>query len=176
PAEAAAIAGAPGPKNATATAVDISSERTTFSPVGLCPCRLSGLILRKRSALLIQITVTVSAIRGQQSRDIVSNARQAPSRRHPRCSNGLMNRRSSRWLKELLIMERARIPGTSLDISRVALGTWAIGGWMWGGTDEAQSIATLRAAVEHGVDLIDTAPAYGFGHSAAIVGKGHAGG
>ena len=69
-------------------------------------------------------------------------------------------------------MERARIPGTSLDISRVALGTWAIGGWMWGGTDEAESIATIRAAVEqHGIDLIDTAPVYGFGRSEEIVGK-----
>ncbi len=66
---------------------------------------------------------------------------------------------------------RARIPGTSLDVSRVALGTWAIGGWMWGGTDEAESIATIRAAVEHGIDVIDTAPAYGFGRSEEIVGK-----
>jgi aryl-alcohol dehydrogenase-like predicted oxidoreductase len=73
-------------------------------------------------------------------------------------------------------MEHARISGTSLDISRVALGTWAIGGWMWGGTDEAESIATLRAALDHGVDLIDTAPAYGFGHSEEIVGKAFAGG
>ena len=73
-------------------------------------------------------------------------------------------------------MENGRIPGTSIDISRVALGTWAIGGWMWGGTDEAESIATLRAAVEHGVDLIDTAPAYGFGRSEEIVGKALAGG
>jgi aryl-alcohol dehydrogenase-like predicted oxidoreductase len=73
-------------------------------------------------------------------------------------------------------MERARIPGTSLDISRVALGTWAIGGWMWGGTDEAESIATIRAAVEqHGIDLIDTAPVYGFGRSEEIVGKALAG-
>ena len=73
-------------------------------------------------------------------------------------------------------MERARIPGTSLDISRVALGTWAIGGWMWGGTDEAESIATIRAAVEqHGIDLIDTAPVYGFGRSEEILGKALAG-
>jgi aryl-alcohol dehydrogenase-like predicted oxidoreductase len=47
---------------------------------------------------------------------------------------------------------------------------------MWGGTDEAESIATLRAAIEHGVDLIDTAPAYGFGRSEEIVGKALAGG
>src|SRR5215471_4068440 len=68
-------------------------------------------------------------------------------------------------------MERAAIVGTSLEVSRVALGTWAIGGWMWGGTEEAQSIATIRAAVEHGINLIDTAPAYGFGRSEEIVGK-----
>ena len=68
-------------------------------------------------------------------------------------------------------MEHALIPGTSLEISRVAIGTWAIGGWMWGGTDEAESIATIRAAVERGINVIDTAPAYGFGRSEEIVGK-----
>jgi len=68
-------------------------------------------------------------------------------------------------------MERAAIIGTSLEVSRVALGTWAIGGWMWGGTDEAESVATIRAAVEHGINVIDTAPAYGFGRSEEIVGK-----
>ena len=68
-------------------------------------------------------------------------------------------------------IERAAIPGTSLKVSRVALGTWAIGGWMWGGTDEAESIATIRAAVEHGINVIDTAPAYGFGRSEEIVAK-----
>jgi aryl-alcohol dehydrogenase-like predicted oxidoreductase len=69
------------------------------------------------------------------------------------------------------MMEYAHIPGTSFEVSRVALGTWAIGGWMWGGTDEAESIATIHAAVEHGINLIDTAPAYGFGRSEEIVGK-----
>ena len=68
-------------------------------------------------------------------------------------------------------MEYAEIAGTGLKPSRVALGTWAIGGWMWGGTDEEQSIATIRAAVERGINLIDTAPAYGFGRSEEIVGK-----
>jgi len=67
--------------------------------------------------------------------------------------------------------EHAEIPGASLKASRVALGTWAIGGWMWGGTDEAESIATIRAAPDHGVDVIDTAPVYGFGRSEEIVGK-----
>jgi aryl-alcohol dehydrogenase-like predicted oxidoreductase len=46
-----------------------------------------------------------------------------------------------------------------------------MGGWMWGGTDDLQSIATIRAAVEHGVNVIDTAPAYGFGRSEEVVGK-----
>lgn len=68
-------------------------------------------------------------------------------------------------------MEKIAIGSSGLTTSRIGLGTWAIGGWMWGGTDEAQSIATIRAAVERGVTLIDTAPVYGFGHSEEIVGK-----
>jgi aryl-alcohol dehydrogenase-like predicted oxidoreductase len=68
-------------------------------------------------------------------------------------------------------MDVAVIPGTSLKVSRVAIGTWAIGGWMWGGTDDGESIATIRAAIDHGINVIDTAPAYGFGRSEEIVGK-----
>jgi aryl-alcohol dehydrogenase-like predicted oxidoreductase len=68
-------------------------------------------------------------------------------------------------------MEHASIPGTSLSVSRVAIGTWAIGGWMWGGTDETESVATIRAALEHGINVIDTAPVYGFGRSEELVGK-----
>ena len=68
-------------------------------------------------------------------------------------------------------MELADIPGTSLKVSRVAIGTWAIGGWMWGGTDEAESVSTIRAALEQGINVVDTAPVYGFGRSEEIVGK-----
>jgi aryl-alcohol dehydrogenase-like predicted oxidoreductase len=68
-------------------------------------------------------------------------------------------------------MELTSIPGTLLKVSPVAIGTWAIGGWMWGGTDEAQSVATIRAAFEHGINVVDTAPVYGFGRSEEIVGK-----
>src|SRR6202048_1150170 len=68
-------------------------------------------------------------------------------------------------------MELTAIPGTSLKVSPVAIGTWAIGGWMWGGTDEAQSIATIQAAFERGINLVDTAPVYGFGRSEEIVGR-----
>src|SRR6202043_342942 len=68
-------------------------------------------------------------------------------------------------------MEFNDIPGTSLKVSPVAIGTWAIGGWMWGGTDETESIATIRAAIEHGINVVDTAPVYGFGRSEEIIGK-----
>jgi aryl-alcohol dehydrogenase-like predicted oxidoreductase len=68
-------------------------------------------------------------------------------------------------------MERRAIPGTSLKVSPVAIGTWAIGGWMWGGTDEAESIATIQAAFGHGINIVDTAPVYGFGRSEEIVGR-----
>jgi aryl-alcohol dehydrogenase-like predicted oxidoreductase len=68
-------------------------------------------------------------------------------------------------------MEQITIGSSCLKTSRIGLGTWAIGGWMWGGSDEAQSIATIRSAVERGVTLIDTAPVYGFGRSEEIVGK-----
>jgi aryl-alcohol dehydrogenase-like predicted oxidoreductase len=68
-------------------------------------------------------------------------------------------------------METFHIPGTSLTPSRIGLGTWAIGGWMWGGTDEAESIRTIHAALDRGITLIDTAPVYGFGRSEEIVGK-----
>src|SRR5215831_5852713 len=68
-------------------------------------------------------------------------------------------------------MEQIAIGTSGLTTSRVGLGTWAIGGRMWGGTDDAQSVATIRSAVERGVSLIDTAPVYGFGRSEEIVGK-----
>jgi len=67
--------------------------------------------------------------------------------------------------------EAIDIPGTELRVSRVALGTWAMGGWMWGGTDERAAVATIRAALEQGINLIDTAPVYGFGVSEEIVGR-----
>src|ERR1700752_467300 len=67
--------------------------------------------------------------------------------------------------------ELTSIPGTSLKVSPVAIGTWAIGGGMWGGTDEAESISTIRAAFDRGINIVDTAPVYGFGRSEEIVGK-----
>src|SRR5580658_10352708 len=68
-------------------------------------------------------------------------------------------------------MEYTVISGTEMKVSRIAQGTWAIGGWMWGGTDERESIRTIHAALDKGITLIDTAPVYGFGVSEEIVGK-----
>jgi aryl-alcohol dehydrogenase-like predicted oxidoreductase len=73
-------------------------------------------------------------------------------------------------------IEFADVKGTDLKVSRVGLGTWAIGGWMWGGTDEANSLETIRAALALGLNVIDTAPVYGCGRSEEIVGKALAGG
>ena len=58
-----------------------------------------------------------------------------------------------------------------LAASRIALGTWAMGGWMWGGSDVRAALRTIEAAVDHGITLIDTAPVYGFGQSEEIVGR-----
>jgi aryl-alcohol dehydrogenase-like predicted oxidoreductase len=70
-----------------------------------------------------------------------------------------------------MALETINIPGTKLNPSRVALGTWAIGGWMWGGSDDAESIRTIQTALDRGINIIDTAPVYGFGHSEDIVGQ-----
>ncbi len=67
------------------------------------------------------------------------------------------------------------IGGSGISASVVGLGTWAIGGWMWGGTDERQSIAAIQASIDAGISLIDTAPAYGMGLAETIVGKAIAG-
>src|SRR3954468_12600216 len=68
-------------------------------------------------------------------------------------------------------METIEIGTIPLKASRIALGTWAMGGWMWGGSDETASIRTIHEAIDRGITLIDTAPVYGFGRSEEIVGQ-----
>jgi aryl-alcohol dehydrogenase-like predicted oxidoreductase len=67
-------------------------------------------------------------------------------------------------------MEKISIPDLELRVSRVGLGTWAMGGSQWGGSDDGESVRTIHAALDHGISLIDTAPAYGNGHSEEVVG------
>lgn len=67
---------------------------------------------------------------------------------------------------------RHRFIGQSgIDTSVVGLGTWAISGWMWGGTNPEESIRAIQAGLDAGINLIDTAPAYGLGLAEEIVGK-----
>src|SRR2546428_8683107 len=68
-------------------------------------------------------------------------------------------------------MEQKVIWGVGMGSSRIGLGTWSIGGWMWGGSDEAEAVKTIRTALDLGITLIDTAPAYGFGRSEELVGR-----
>lgn len=68
-------------------------------------------------------------------------------------------------------MEQHDLNGQNLKASRIGLGTWAIGGWMWGGTDVKASVRTIQSAPDHGITLMDTAPVYGFGQAEEIVGK-----
>lgn len=70
-------------------------------------------------------------------------------------------------MNEMLMRDYA--PG--LKASAVGLGTWAIGGWMWGGTDDAAAEDAIRAGLDAGITLIDTAPAYGLGHAEEVVGR-----
>ncbi|MGB9553603.1 MAG: aldo/keto reductase, partial [bacterium] len=70
-----------------------------------------------------------------------------------------------------LAMQYRDIGKSGLKASVVGLGTFAIGGWFWGGTDEQKSIAAIQASIDRGVNLIDTAPIYGFGRAEQIVGK-----
>ena len=68
-------------------------------------------------------------------------------------------------------MEHRRLGKSELNASVIGLGTWAIGGKFWGQTDEAAAIAAIQKALDSGVNLIDTAPIYGEGHSEEVVGK-----
>ncbi len=61
-----------------------------------------------------------------------------------------------------------------MEITRVGFGAWAIGGdWLfgWGEQDDSASVAAIRHAVAHGINWIDTAAIYGFGHSEEVVGR-----
>jgi methylglyoxal reductase len=68
-------------------------------------------------------------------------------------------------------MLHRKLGSSGIDVSAVGFGAWAIGGWMWGGADEDQAIAAIHAALDGGINLIDTAPIYGYGHSEEVVAK-----
>ncbi|HEY5178889.1 MAG TPA: aldo/keto reductase [Dermatophilaceae bacterium] len=76
-------------------------------------------------------------------------------------------------------LKTAQLGRTGLEITRVGFGAWAIGGggWQfgWGPQEDEASIQTIHRALELGVNWIDTAAAYGFGHSETVVGRALAG-
>jgi aryl-alcohol dehydrogenase-like predicted oxidoreductase len=72
-------------------------------------------------------------------------------------------------------MQRRRLGNSDLLITPIGFGAWAIGGggwaFAWGPQDDADSVATIREALDLGVNWIDTAPVYGLGHSEEVVAK-----
>jgi aryl-alcohol dehydrogenase-like predicted oxidoreductase len=67
-------------------------------------------------------------------------------------------------------MRRRTLGRTELSVSELGYGAWGIGGTMWIGADDAESLRALRRAIELGVNFIDTAYGYGDGHSEELVG------
>lgn len=68
-------------------------------------------------------------------------------------------------------MLKRNLGNSGIECSVIALGTWVMGGWMWGGADENESINAVHASIDAGINFIDTAPVYGFGDSEIVVGK-----
>ncbi|MFC2085812.1 aldo/keto reductase [Bacteroidota bacterium] len=68
-------------------------------------------------------------------------------------------------------MEYRKFGNQDWDISAIGFGAWAIGGNMWGPQEDAESVRALHRALDLGVNLIDTAQAYGKGHSEEIIGR-----
>ncbi len=73
-------------------------------------------------------------------------------------------------------MRFRRLGKTGYTVSEIGFGAWGIGGSLWQGSDDDTSLAALEAALEEGLDLIDTALAYGDGHSEKLVARALAGG
>jgi aryl-alcohol dehydrogenase-like predicted oxidoreductase len=68
-------------------------------------------------------------------------------------------------------MELRPLGRTGLSVSAIGYGAWGIGGTMWIGADDKESLRALHRAIDLGVNFIDTALGYGFGHSETLVGK-----
>ena len=68
-------------------------------------------------------------------------------------------------------MVKRRLGKTEFEITTIGLGTWAIGGRQWGPQDDEASIGAIHAAIDHGINWVDTAPIYGSGHSEEVVGR-----
>jgi len=68
-------------------------------------------------------------------------------------------------------MQHRQLGTSDLQLPVVTFGAWAIGGLFWGGSDDTDAVNAIHAAIDHGIDAIDTAPIYGCGHSETLVGQ-----
>src|SRR5674536_386309 len=68
-------------------------------------------------------------------------------------------------------MEYRTLGQSDINVSELAFGAWAIGGWLWGGADSKEAIRAIETAIDNGMTTIDTAAVYGFGLSEELVGK-----
>jgi aryl-alcohol dehydrogenase-like predicted oxidoreductase len=68
-------------------------------------------------------------------------------------------------------MDKRKLGKTGIEISEIAFGAWAIGGWMWGGSDANDAVKAIETAIDNGMTTIDTASVYGFGLSEELTGK-----
>jgi aryl-alcohol dehydrogenase-like predicted oxidoreductase len=68
-------------------------------------------------------------------------------------------------------MQHRALGRSELRVPLVTFGAWAIGGWYWGGSDDEEAVRAIQTAIDQGIDAIDTAPVYGFGHSERVVGR-----
>ena len=68
-------------------------------------------------------------------------------------------------------MELKRLGSSTVRVTPIAFGAWAVGGWMWGGAEEGAAIRAIRTSFDLGITTIDTAPVYGFGKSEELVGR-----
>jgi aryl-alcohol dehydrogenase-like predicted oxidoreductase len=64
-----------------------------------------------------------------------------------------------------------RLGHSDIEISKIILGTWAIGGTHWGPYDESRAVSAIETALDLGITTIDTAPAYGSGHAEELIGR-----
>ena len=79
------------------------------------------------------------------------------------------------FMKKAMPTKRKTLGTSTVTVTPIAFGAWAIGGWMWGGAEDAAALRALQASFDAGITTIDTAPIYGFGKSEELVGKAMAG-
>lgn len=68
-------------------------------------------------------------------------------------------------------MDYRKLGTSGLEVSSVGFGTWATGNDFWGRVEDSESVRAIQAGIDAGINLIDTAPAYGAGHAEEVVGK-----